>query len=486
MGYPEDLQEQDFLNNSSIDEGFIGYNPQEQPLDLNERFRRLAEKNDRLEKETGFETIKRHAKSYAARGLETLASFPGNFKKAFNQTRDFLESFSDKSKNLRQLEEEAFGNPEVGSLEYEIMNLPTSSEVRGIVSPAIAEKMGKERDYFEPITEGEEVGGELVQDLTSFFMPGTGQMRMATRIGAPIIGNLSKQGFKYLGADEKTAEKVKNGVMLATTLAGQSNPNQFGRNRIAQAREMVPQNATVNAAPMAHELIPLMQRMQRGFRVPSKSRTIQGLNELAAQVDQNGRINLQSLMDARDGINEWISEAGGFDIPSASRPALLRNLNELKRNITHTINENLSSRYPQAAELYQTGYEALAVTHESNAITNFIEKHFGKKTASIGVKLLFPGLSVGAPFFPKAAGAAAITFPVYKGGQILYRVGNSPTLARYYSEVIRSSMQGNVPAMVHNMEKLDKELEKIEKKEQKRTKRRNKSTFDEFKQRFIQ
>ena len=152
-----------------------------------------------------------------------------------------------------------------------------------------------------------------------------------------------------------------------------------------------------------------------------------------------------------------------------------------------TIDTNLAQRFPQAGELYRTGYEAAAVTHQSNAITNFIERYFGRKVASAGAKVLFPGLAGGAAVLPKTAGAAAIGIPVYKTGQVLYRVGNSPTLARYYADVIRNASQANAPAMIKSIDLLDNQMEKEERKEEiKRTKanRGKKPSLEEFKSRF--
>lgn len=376
--------------------------------------------------------------------------------------------------------------PSKESLEDRLMNPPTSSDLRETVTPAIAEKFGQERDYLEPRGEGEKIGGELTQDLISFFMPGTGQLRMAVRIGAPIAGNLAKQGAKYLGADEKEAEQAKLGVMLMTTVAGQSNPAQFAQQRIAQARNLVPDTATANAVPLANSLMPLYHRIQRGLGVPSKTRAAQGMRDLAGQV-QNGRISMRSLMDARNDVNEWIAEAGGFDVPAAVRDRTIANLNDLKRQIIDTVDTNLTQRFPQAAELYESGYEAAAVTHQSNAISNFIERYFGRKVASAGAKVLFPGLAGGAAVLPKTAATAASVYPLYKTGQVLYRVGNSPTLARYYGDVLRNASQANAPAMIKSIDMLDKQLEKDEKKEQIKEQKQNKGkkpTIDEFKSRF--
>lgn len=461
-------------------EVFIGANQDEQSSER-DRFRKFSKQKEELESTSEF--FKRNVSQHAARALETAFGYAGNLKKAFLQTRDFLESSKPDDKKLSNLEERAFGSQDVESLGHRVMNPPTSEELRNEVTPNILEKLGTDKNYTEPRGKIEEAAGELTQDLTSMFLPGTGQLRMLTRIGAPIAGNLTKQGVKYLGGDEKTAEQAKLGMMLATTVAGQSNPAQFAQQRIQQARQMVPQNATAPAMPLANNLMNLYQRVRRGLGVPSKSRAMQGMRDLAGQVDQNGRIPLRNLMDARNDVNEWIAEAGGFDVPAAVRDRTIANLNELKTQIIDTIDTNLTQRFPEAGELYRTGYEAAAVTHQSNAISNFIEKYFGRKVASAGAKLLFPALGGGAAVLPKTAAIAAGTLPIYKTGQILYRVGNSPTLAMYYGEVLRSAAEGNIPAMVKSLSHLDKELHKQELKEEKKSSKEKKS-LEDFKSKF--
>jgi len=460
--------------------------PEKEISSVRERFRQIAKDQEMLNNETEGQSARRNIGQNVARSLETVVGMPGNFKKAAGQAFDYFRSFLPEDiQDTKQLENESFGEPAEGSLEGLLMNPPGSQELRENITKPISEKLTGEKEYLEPKTGKEKAVGEFTQDLTSFFLPGTGQMRMATRIGAPILGNLTKQGMKYLGAEESTAEKTKLGVMLATTLANQSNPGRFANDRIAQGKAMVPDTMTVDAAPLANSLLPLHNRMIRGFGVPSKSRAVQGMRELAEQ-SKNGRINMRSLMDARDNINEWISEAGGWDIPKATKPQLIRNLNELKSSVIETIESNLSKRLPQAEELYRTGYEASAVNHQSNSISNFIEKNFGKQVNSMGAKLLFPALTGGAALggggalLAKGAGIAGLMYGPYKAYQVLHRVGNSPTLGRYYSDVINNSVKGNAPAMIKSLDKLDKELAKQEEKENKG----KKLSLEEFKSKF--
>jgi hypothetical protein len=442
---------------------------QENNGNIRERLKNISTNNKK--QETTSEFLGRNVAQHSARALETLVGLPGNIKKQFQKELGQVYDFF----NFEPIQEQ---KPEEGSLNELLSNPPGSEELREQVTPLISKKLFGEEKFLEPKNEKEKAAGELTQDITSFFIPGSG-MKLAVKLGAPILGNLAKEGAKYLGVKENNAEKIKLGVMLGTSLSGQSNPAGYAKNRITSAKEMIPQNATANVTNLVPRLQPLTTKLQRGLNVPSKSRARQGIRDLEKQI-QNGRMDMHSLMDARDHINEWISEAGGWDVPVPTRDASIKNLNELKRGVIDTINENLQQRFPQAADLYKTGYEAAAVTHQSNAISRFIEKNFGRKTASMGAKLILPAVAGGAAILPKTAVAGAALLPLYKSGQVLYRISKSPTLAKYYQDVITHSLQGNAPAMVKSMEKLDQELLKDEKKQGKI----NPEDLQNFKERF--
>ncbi len=425
----------------------------QQSSNARDMFRKYGEKQKTLQEETAGESAQRQLYQYNARAAEMILGLPGGFKKAFQQSMEMLDP---KFKELQEMEKQLPGFPEEGSLQQQIMNPPTAPEIREKYTKKRSKELFGKEEYSEPKNKVEEAIGEFTQDLTGFFLPGN-QMRLATKIGAPIAGNLIKQGIKFFGGEEGIADKAKLGVMLMTSLAQQSNPAQFARERISSAKNMVPNNATVSSIPLVQGLQNVYTMLQRGMRrTPSKTRAFNAIEDLLQQIDPaTGRINLRSLMESRDNINEWIAEMGGFDIPGPTREAGIRNLNNVKREMIDAIDTALDQRFPQAADLYRTGYEAAAVTHRSNAISNFIEKNFGRKTASIGAKLLFPSLGAGAAVLPKTALAGMIGYPLYKTGQVLYRVGQSPTLARYYQEVIRASSVGNAPLMIHNLSKLD-------------------------------
>lgn len=445
---------------------------------LKEDFEQIAK---RKEPESWTQWLGRNTAQQAARSSEFILGLPGAMQRGFDQTKSFVDSVMKPilPEGVSEAIEAQRKIPEKDTWHEFFAFPPTPAEVREKGTKKVSKAVFDDASYMEPRTEGEKALGEFNQDLTAMFMPGTGQLRMMTRIGAPIVGTATKRGLKYLGADEETADKAKAGVMLATTLATQSNPLQYSRDRIAEGKAMIPQGTTVDARPFGRSLFPLWQRLQRGLGVPSKSRAREGIIDLAEQV-QNGRLDLHSLMDARDNVNEWIGEAGGWDVPPEVRDPTLRNLNELKRNIIDTVNDNLQTRFPEAAELYSTGYEAAAVTHQSNAISNFIERNFGRKAASVGAKLLFPTALGGATVLPKTAVAGTIAYPIYKAGQVLYRVGQSPTLANYYANVIEAAIRGNAPQMINNLIKLDNKM-KLEEDKRKKNKQ---MSLEEFLQTF--
>src|SRR5260221_7309053 len=202
---------------------------------IQERFRKIASQKsyEKEPQETFFGSEKRKEGQRAARIGESILGFPGNIKKAFTQFKDFI------SPELSKMEKE-LGQPGKGSFQDYFFNPPTSSELREKVTPKIAKFFTGSEEGFEPRGAGERITGDVLQDLMSFYMPGTKGLRTAVRIGAPIVGNLASEGSKYLGADEKFAANIKTGTMLMTTLAGQSNPGQFASQRISQAKQMIP------------------------------------------------------------------------------------------------------------------------------------------------------------------------------------------------------------------------------------------------------
>jgi hypothetical protein len=428
---------------------------------------------EKYKNESTLESAKRQAAQYTSRGAEGILGLPGAAKSAWQSSLDDFNSFLGIDKIVGSMDEMNSsvlgGKPEKGSVQDIIFNPPNPQDIRQGLTKKVAKSISGDESYLEPKSEFEEKVGEFSQDLATFFLPGN-KMSLPMKIITPLLGNLAKEGVKYLGADEGTAQKVKSGLMLMTSMAGASNPREFANNRIQQAKNLVPENATINARPFENQIIQIRNQLRKGLNTPDKSSTFQAIENLGNQIDPiTGRMNFRSLMQARDDINRLIDTAGGFDVPTSIKNATVRNLNNLKSRMIDTIDTTLQRFDPQAAELYRSGYEAASVLHQSNAISRFIEKVGGKYAFNPLTKTLFGGGAVasGAAFFPKAAIGAATGFPLYQTGKLIYRVANSPTLAHYYGNVIRDATIQNTPSLLKNLKRFDKELEKSIEKDRK-------------------
>lgn len=441
------------------------------------RFNQVAQKQQ--SPETLGQFLKRNIGQNVARAGETILGLPGNLKSAFEESIEKVAP--GQLQSLRETEEEAFGKPKEGSLQETLMKPPTPQEVRENITPRFAEALTGEKNYLEPRGKGEEFAGELTGDVTSFFIDPRSKFSKIAKIAIPVASNLVKEGVKFFGGKEGTAEKSKLGTMFVLSLANQANPGKFASENIGRAKQMVPDNATINANDLLNKLAPIEQKLKTiGLKVPSKSKTLQGITDLRKQV-QNNRLNLKSVMQSRDDVNEWIAEAGGFEVPATIRDRTVKNLNELKSQIIDTIDDTLQNRFPQAANIYKEGYQAAAVNHKSQVVSNYLAENYGRKLASVGAKLLFPAIGGAAAVLPKTAALGAAATPLYKVGQVLYRINKSPLLAKHYSDVIKNAEKGNRAATINSLSKLDKELAKEEKKKE----YGSEQTLEDFKSKFM-
>lgn len=453
-------------------------------LSIDERFNKIKSIEEQ-KKESILEFGLRNVAQGHARIAESILGTPGNLKKAYTGLKEAIverspQFIQDVYGQMQDYEKQ--NAPKSGSALDYLVNPPTSGEIKENITKPLSKAITGNENYLEPQNQIEKSIGETQQDIASMFLPGGNKTNLFTKIGVPIAANMAKEGLKFFGVSDDKAEKAKIGLMFAGAFASEKNATAFANNRIQQGKSLVPDNATTDAMYLIEKVNPLVNKLKKGIQVPSKSKTFKGLDDLLNQVDQNGRINIQSLMQARDNINEWISEAKGFDVAPVVRDASVRNLNQLKSSIIDTIDNALQNRFPQAAELYSSGYQAASAVHQSQAVSNFIEKNFGRKVSSVAVKTLFPSLAAGGAVAPKAALTGAVAIPIYDAGKVLYQISKSPTLSKYYEGVLRASIEGNSQSMIRNMTKLDEEFKKEEDKQGKN----KKMSLQEFKNQFNQ
>ena len=109
---------------------------------------------------------------------------------------------------------------------------------------------------------------------------------------------------------------------------------------------------------------------------------------------------------------------------------------------------------PEFYESWKKANQAFSTIAKSKTLTNWLEGHLGNLpkhlAGSVAIEL-FTG-------HPKIAAATVGSAGAIKLGELMYRVANSPKLREHYLNVIKEMSKENLPAVIKNLEKLDKGL----------------------------
>lgn len=341
--------------------------------------------------------------------------------------------------------------------------LPTSKSLR-----EFSEK--STRGYTTPKTEFEESIGDIVSDIGSMAIPGTGHYSLARNIGIPIVGSLIKEGLKYGSASEKAQAYGKVGTMIALDLLSRRSGGSkaYVDSLFQKAEETLPKGISINVSGLEKSLDKLHKTLSSGGKRPTTKKALEKIEEIRSEI-KDGKIDIKHLASYRPSINEAIEELGGFqmEVPKKLKPMAIRNLNQVKSEVIDTLNQYGKKFNPEYVKLSQSANESYAAIQKSNAIANFIKDKIPYSPQSKAVQTLFslaPVAGVGALGYisPLTAAGVAGGTALYHGFKTLYRVGKSPTLAKYYGNVLKNAAAGNVAQTTKNLKALDKSMERME------------------------
>lgn len=339
--------------------------------------------------------------------------------------------------------------------------LPTSSSLK--------EKSEKATlGYTAPKNEFEKTGDELVSDIASMAMPGSGHYSFARNIGVPIVGTLVKEGLKYSGKDEKSQSYGKVGTMVALDLLSRRSGGvkKYAGSLFTKAEEAIPKGVSIEAKGLEKSLTNLEKELAKGGKRPTTTKSLEKIAEIKGEI-KNGKIDAKALAAYRPSINEAIEELGGFNIelPPKLKPKAIFNLNQVKKETIKTLEQYGEKFNPEYLKSSRSANEAWGAYEKSNKIGKFIRDKIPFSPKSKAVQTLFDyapatALVAGASKLgPAGMAAAAAGIGGYQGYKVLDRVIRSKTLRKYYSNVIKEAAAGNLPAATKNLKALDLALE---------------------------
>ncbi len=341
-------------------------------------------------------------------------------------------------------------------------NIPTSKSLREASEKATL-------GYTKPKNEFEERGGEIIQDIASFMLPGGGAYSIARNIGIPIAANLAKEGINYSTGKDKLAEGSKMGAMVMLDLIahrGKAGARVFAGNLFKESESLIPKGATLKSSKLEGSLRNLEKSLESGGSAPSKEKALKKLGEIQGKM-KNGEIEVKELVDFRKTINEIKSELGGFEVqlPKHIKQKAIANLELVKKEVINGLNEYGSKKNPEFLKLNKAANEAYAAYESSDKMGRFIKDSVKNTVKSPALKTLlslgggYGALTHGA-LSAKAAGVALPAFVGYEGYKILHQVMKSPTLRKYYGNILKGASSGNASQVSKNVKLLDDELEK--------------------------
>ncbi len=337
--------------------------------------------------------------------------------------------------------------------------LPTSKKLR-----EVSENLSQ--GYTKPKNQFEEDVGELISDFTSMALPGSGHYSFARNIGIPVVGNLIKQGLRYSNADDKKQAYGKVGTMVALDLLSRRSGGSkaYVNSLYKKADESIPKGLSIDAIGLEKSLNNLEKTLSQGGSKPTTKKSLEKIFEIKKDI-KNNKIDAKNLAAYRPSINEAIEELGGFqlEVPKKLKPLAIRNLNQVKGEIIKTLEQYGEKFNPEFLKYNRAANESYAAIQNSNKIANLLHDKIPYAPKSKAVQALFSyapyaGAAALSTVSPLTAAGATTGFAGYQAFKVLHRVMNSPTLRKYYNNVLKEASAGNVPAATKNLKALDHNL----------------------------
>lgn len=345
--------------------------------------------------------------------------------------------------------------------------LPTSEKLKKFSETAT-------RGYTKPQTEFEKKGDELFSDVVSLSLPGSSTYGLFRNIGIPVAGMLAKEGVESLGGDESSQSLAKTGLMVALDLVAQRKNLGGGAKKYASGlfqkfKEKLP-DGIADASGLVSNLNILEETLLEGGKRPSTAEALEKISEIRNAV-KDGKIPVKKLYPFRESINEIIDSFGGYEmmkLPSKIRQKAINNLQDVKGSVINTVSSFLEKNSPEVGQLWKNANEAYAAYEKSNKIASFMKKHFGNALKSNIAKTLIGLGSAGGYLLSPIASASGTALGLggagaYQAFKVLHRMKNSPTLRKYYFDILKYAGQGNASQVAKNLRPFEKEVEKAEK-----------------------
>lgn len=386
-----------------------------------------------VSKEGSIQSAARQAGQYGLRGLETFLGLPGAFS------------------NLIEIGIEKGAEAIAGEKLPKLREFGQKFRETGKTPEYFREK-GKQvfGETFEPKSESEESRGEIASDVGAFLNPVAGMMSPAKAIGLALVGKGAKETAKQFTRSEGKQDASKIGAMFVTDvlLTRGKGATKFIDNLYKTERSLVPQGAKANTADAAKSVQKVIDDLDKSSVSTSSSNLVRSKAEELMKDIGSGTSDVEGLLLGKKRLNEVRGD-----------PAYLKNEEPMLNRLSNAVEDSLEDygkTNPEFLQYHKNANEAYATMQQSKKVSNFIGKNLPKQASHFMLALFGEAITGHAAAIPYTIGAAAAV----KTGELMYRVMASPTLRRYYLDVLRKAGSENAKGVASSISKLDKAMQK--------------------------
>lgn len=308
--------------------------------------------------------------------------------------------------------------------------------------------------YLAPKSDKQKLANNIAEDII-FSALNRNPKNLIRNFLIPAGSNLLKKAAELFGVDPNSSEIIKMVSWIAADMASISDPRQMLTNRFNQTRRLARPGDMINTNARDLRFLDLLEAdMTSGGARPSTSAALTKINEMRAAM-QNGQVPARQMLDFYRSINEHLTNFGAHAVEGTGKAEHVFRLRQAQQLTNNMLNRYGRTQNPQFLESFRENNLAWASLQQSDNVAKFVRKNYTKPFVSEAAKGIF--MNAGGKGIAVATGLTAL-----ERLQSFVRRLENPILRRYYGDVLRHSIESNVPAMMKSLNSFDKTAKQLE------------------------
>ena len=308
---------------------------------------------------------------------------------------------------------------------------------------------------FKPQSHTVEVSDAIFSDYASLAIPVKGKIPFLRSLGLALGSNLTAEGARLFGAEEKGQVATKMGTLFLLSTINPKGVTNYKDALFSEAKSLVPAGAEVQAKELPSQLKSLKAQLKKGGTAVSKEKSLKKIDEIQKALTRNDTIPVEELTEFKKSINE--ARAGlyeEFGKNKTGREIAKRNLDRVSKIVDNALAE-YGKINPEWESVYRSANEAHGAIEQSKKTRRFLSQLI-KENPHIKYGSIAAEVALGLKAIPTLAGG----YGIIKMGEVLTRIKKSPVLRRYYEGVVKSAIKEDSADAIKNLNKLDAALKK--------------------------